>query len=412
MSDLPADWVRMHLADLCRVEYGKGLTSGDRVSSGSVPVVGSAGVVGNHDVALVSGPVVVVGRKGSAGAVHLMFDDCWPIDTTYFIRVPQTLNPRFLAWQLTRANLRSLDSSTAVPSLRRPDLEASEVVVAPRAEQDRIVAAIEEQFSRLDDAQRMLDRARVLAVRMRTALILRAVGGDWPTKPLGEFLLSLRNGIFVSRPAMEPPGIRIFRISAVRPLELDVTDVRYASIPSRQAAPYLVEPGDLLFTRYSGNSSYVGSCAVVPVGTQPTVHPDKLIRVVLDRRRAVPEFIAMAVNVGAGRQQIERRLKTTAGQVGIAGSQLKTVEIPIPPVEEQWRLVRGAEHQRSILEELMRMIDHTRIRSDHLRRSILERAFSGQLVRQDLSDEPASEMLIRISAGAMSTVLGPERRPV
>ncbi|MGD0983221.1 MAG: restriction endonuclease subunit S [Acidimicrobiales bacterium] len=126
----------------------------------------------------------------------------------------------------------------------------------------------------------------------------------------------------------------------------------------------------------------------------------------------MPEFIAMAVNVGAGRQQIERRLKTTAGQVGIAGSQLKTVEIPIPPVEEQWRLVRGAEHQRSILEELMRMIDHTRIRSDHLRRSILERAFSGQLVRQDLSDEPASEMLIRISAGAMSTVLGPERRPV
>ena len=64
--------------------YGKGLPAGKRNLSGHFAVFGSNGIVGWHDTALTDGPTVVIGRKGTVGAVHYWPDPCWPIDTTYY----------------------------------------------------------------------------------------------------------------------------------------------------------------------------------------------------------------------------------------------------------------------------------------------------------------------------------------
>lgn len=61
------NWPSLPLRNLLSLEYGKALKAGDRHSSGQVPVAGSNGVDGVHSEALVSGPGIVVGRKGSAG---------------------------------------------------------------------------------------------------------------------------------------------------------------------------------------------------------------------------------------------------------------------------------------------------------------------------------------------------------
>lgn len=277
-------------------------------------------------------------------------------------------------------------------------LKERPIPVPPSAEQERIVATIEEHFSRLDEAESMLRSASRRANRMRSAVLERGVAGEWPLTELSRVLRSLKNGIFVSRPSHDPPGVPVFRISAVRPLALDVHDVRYAHVPPEEAAPFRVEAGDLLFTRYSGNPGYVGSCAVVPPAASGTAHPDKLIRAVVDRDAALPEYLAIALTVGEGRRQIEKRLKTTAGQVGIAGGQLKTVAVPLPPVDEQERIVSEAEAQLTSIRAVDDEIGCASRRSVQLRRSILERAFSGRLVPQYGSDEPASVLLERIAA--------------
>ena len=159
---------------------------------------------------------------------------------------------------------------------------------------------------------------------------------------------------------------------------------------------YLVTEGDLLFTRYSGNPEYVGACARVPELPRPTLHPDKLIRVVIDREKADPAFIELACATGVTREQIRARRKTTAGQVGIAGGQLKSVPIPLPPVDEQRRIVAEVEHRLSAVDTLRASIQRAQRRSASLRRSILERAFRGELVPQDPADEPAEALLARI----------------
>lgn len=150
--------------------------------------------------------------------------------------------------------------------------------------------------------------------------------------------------------------------------------------------------GDVLFTRYSGNPSYVGAAAVVPDAGSGVLHPDKLIRVVVDRAQILPEWLAAYVSVGEGRRQVEMRHKTTAGQVGISGSQLKSVPVAIPPLDYQCSAVARIVGVMADQQRIEQQLTTLRAKSSALRRSILACAFAGQLLPQDLDDEIAAEL--------------------
>ncbi len=291
-------------------------------------------------------------------------------------------------------------TGSTIKHLPQEDLRMLRVPLPPLNEQRRVVAAIEEQFSHLDAADASLAAAARRLEALRSASLAAAMKGSWDERPWSEVILSLRNGVFVSRHAATPPGTAIFRISAVRPLALNVDDIRYASLAESEASDYLVNEGDLLFTRYSGNPDLVGACARVPKLPQPTLHPDKLIRVVVDRAQVDPAFVAIACATGRASEAIRARRKTTAGQVGIAGAQLKSVPVPVPPLEEQRRIVAEVEARLSALDALRASIERAQRRSKALRAAVLARAFTGELVPQDPGDEPANVLLDCIRAPA------------
>ena len=81
-------WPMVKLGEVCSLEYGSSLPERNRVL-GPFPVVGSNGIAGFHKDFTVKGPVIVVGRKGSAGEVTWIDQDCVPIDTTYYVCIKQ-----------------------------------------------------------------------------------------------------------------------------------------------------------------------------------------------------------------------------------------------------------------------------------------------------------------------------------
>lgn len=110
----------VRLGELLTLEYGKALPATQR-RVGDVPVYGSGGVVGYHDEGLISGPGLIVGRKGSVGTVYWSEGESFPIDTVYYAKscgsVPMTF--LYFALQQQRFELRGTDS--AVPGLNRND---------------------------------------------------------------------------------------------------------------------------------------------------------------------------------------------------------------------------------------------------------------------------------------------------
>ena len=206
--------------------------------------------------------------------------------------------------------------------------------------------------------------------------------------------------MYVSRPGVEPDGVPILRIGSVRALQLHVADIRYSgkSFDEVNRDGYLLQPGDLLFTRYNGNPEYVGACAVVPDGIRSLTYPDKLIRVRVNRSYVLPEYLALTCSAGESRAAIRRSVKTTAGQAGISGRELKSVPVRLPKLDQQRRRVQAfVEHDESVQRLESALISASR-KGSLLRRSLLREALMGKLVEQDSADEPALVLLERIRA--------------
>ncbi len=178
MSEVaPEHRIRGTLGELLPLKYGKSLPAAARDANGSVPVFGSSGVVGQHAASLTSGPTIIVGRKGNVGAVHFSAVPCWPIDTAYFVEPPAGHSATYYRYLLTSLNLVRLDKSTAIPGLSRDDYNAVQVAVHAPAQQLEIVAELEKQFSRLDEAVANLQRVKANLKRYKASVLKAAVEG-------------------------------------------------------------------------------------------------------------------------------------------------------------------------------------------------------------------------------------------
>jgi type I restriction enzyme, S subunit len=219
----------------------------------------------------------------------------------------------------------------------------------------------------------------------------------WCWASMDEVLTSLRNGI--STKPSETEGLRILRISAVRPLSVNTSDVRYL-LDTPEHRNFQLSEGDLLLTRYNGNADLVGVAGTVRVLAAPTVYPDKLIRARPVEAVASAEFLEIALNTGATRTHVAERGKSAAGQIGISGDDIRSAPVPIPPIREQLQIARVVQALFAFRGAAISTVAGAVTRITELERTLLAKAFRGELVPQDPNDEPADVMLARIHADA------------
>lgn len=113
---------------------------------GPYPVLGSNGITGYHNTFHVKGPTIVVGRKGSAGEVTYVKENCTPIDTTYFVKVvdPEICDLRYLYQVLSTLNLPSFKGGAGIPGLNRNDVyQACKIPLPPLDVQRQLIAEID-----------------------------------------------------------------------------------------------------------------------------------------------------------------------------------------------------------------------------------------------------------------------------
>lgn len=135
------EWRSAKLGDLVRLQRGHDLTEHQR-TPGTVPVIGSAGPNGWHNVARAKGPGVTVGRSGaSAGVVTYVEEDYWPHNTVLYVTDFQGNDPLFAAFLLRTLPLAELNSGSAQASLNRNFLYGVPVRL-PSLETQRRIASI------------------------------------------------------------------------------------------------------------------------------------------------------------------------------------------------------------------------------------------------------------------------------
>ena len=136
-GDLPQDWSCAPLGERIELAYGCALRA-DQRASGSVQVFGSNGQIGTHSIALSNGPGILVGRKGSVGAVQYAEGPFWAIDTTYYVVLKEADCLKFVYYLLQYLPLKNLNAATGVPGLSRRDAYALRGAFPPKWEQEKI----------------------------------------------------------------------------------------------------------------------------------------------------------------------------------------------------------------------------------------------------------------------------------
>ena len=169
LGPIPDGWEAGRLGSILELAYGKALRAGDR-RGGPVGVYGSGGHVGWHDEALVTGPGIVVGRKGNVGSVYWSDGDFFPIDTTYYVKSDLPL--RFLD-QLLRT-LKFIDSHAAVPGLSR-DQAYGLIVAEPIGD---LLSRYETVVRSMYDLRRNLSNQTAVLREARDLLLPRLVSGE------------------------------------------------------------------------------------------------------------------------------------------------------------------------------------------------------------------------------------------
>jgi type I restriction enzyme S subunit len=315
---------------------------------------------------------------------------------------PHVLSARWLMWALNapaaQAQMVKLQSGTTRKRISRRNLGTITLVIPPRPEQERVVAAIEEQFSRLDDGERLLRSARQRAELMRSAVLAAVTPADGKWTTLGEIAEIVGGVTKDSKRQQDPSFVEVpyLRVANVQRGYLDLSDVTTIKVPSDKAKALRLEPGDVLFNE-GGDRDKLGRGWLWQGEIDGCIHQNHVFRARLITEAFDPKYVSFHGN-SFGQQWFEQMGKQTTNLASINMRTLKALPVPDLPVGEQRRIVAEVERQLTLVDSLTSAIDHALIRSDHLRRAILDRAFSGELVPQDPGDEPASRLLAGASA--------------
>ncbi|ODR88867.1 restriction endonuclease subunit S [Sinorhizobium alkalisoli] len=325
------------------------------------------------------------------------------------IRLVKDVVPRFVSSFLASPSAQDFitreNYGATRQALTKAMIEGFAFPLPPLAEQKRIVAKLDALNAKPTRARTELARIETLVSRYKQAVLSKAFSGEltssevssWLMSTLGELAVDVRYGT-AEKCAFAPELTPVLRIPNVADGRIDLSDLKHASFNEKELKKLALVEGDLLVIRSNGSVDLVGRSAVVNAAAAGMLFAGYLIRIRLDLKKALPQFVQHWMQSSAVRRAIENAAKSTSGVNNVNSQQLQALKLQLPPLEEQQEIVRRIESAFAKIDCLAAEARRALELVGRLDEAILAKAFRGELVPQDEGDEPAEKLLERIRA--------------
>ena len=219
---------------------------------------------------------------------------------------------------------------------------------------------------------------------------------SWVWTTVGEISQSILYG--VSESAKSQGTYRLLRITDIQDNKVNWDTVPFTDYENEKAEAYLLKDGDILFAR---TGATVGKSYLVNNLKEKAIYASYLIRVQTNHY-VLPAFVKYFFESGFYWEQVLGN-SVGIGQPNVNGTILSNLELPIPPIMEQKRIVKELGEWLSIIDKIEESKGRIQKVISLAKSKVLDLAIHGKLVPQDPTDEPATELLKRINPKAEIT---------
>jgi type I restriction enzyme S subunit len=440
--ELPVGWVvapLLGLGELIRgVTYSKNDAS-DSSFSGSIPVLRANNIQDRHfDTAnlvhvptslvaqaqiVKAGDIVIATSSGSISVVGKAAQAREDLAMAFgafcgLIRPSNEISPEYFGHFFSSAYYRTAVSDMArgvnINNLKKSHFETLIVPLPPLNEQRRIAAKLDTTLAAVDACRQRLDGVAVILKRFRQAVLAAATAGEltwewrgergittdsWAQATIIEISEQVFDGPFGSNLKSEDytsEGFRVVRlenISHLHFLEEKRTFVSSAKFALLQK--HVLFEDDILFSSFVEED--VRACLLPSALSGMSINKADCFCIRVNRELCLPGFVVSVLSCRSTFQSLDG-LVHGATRPRINLKQLKSLSIALPPLQEQFEILRRQEQLFTLADQLEARHHAARKVVDRLTPALLAKAFRGELEPQDPSDEPASVLLERIRA--------------
>jgi type I restriction enzyme S subunit len=381
-------WVEKYIEDCFRLKSGDNLTTKAMSADGKYPVFGGNGIMGYHNTYNTSGSKLIVGRVGAlCGNVRHVKENIWLTDNAFkIVDFKYDFDHSFLTYLLNFHDLRQYARQSAQPVISNSSLKGV-VIRFPISieEQQRIVSILDECFAAIDKAKSNAEKNLMNAKELFESYLQGVFesGKNWKRYKLGDvcgfvrgpFGGSLKKNIFKSE------GFAVYEQQHAIYDQFD--KIRYYIDEKKflEMKRFELKPGDLIMSC----SGTMGKIAIVPNNVKRGIINQALLK--LSPSKMVDNLF---LKTWMQSESFQNSLKEFAGGAAIQNvasvAVLKKIEIQLPDINEQKVIVERVQTFLYQTQKLEAVYQKKIEDLEELKRSILQRAFAGELRTGELTN--------------------------
>lgn len=335
--------------------------------------------------------VSCIGNLGKTGINRVPVAFNQQINAVIF---PENIIPEFGLYYFQspkfKRQLEDISSATTVAIVNKSKFASLSFPIAPLPEQERIVAKIEELFTQLEAATSALERVQAGLRRYKASVLKTAVEGKlgtqkdefrfgegelpegWRWVTVGE-VAEHRLGKMLDKEKNKGKLHPYLRNINVRWFEFDFSDIQEMRVLDVELHNISIQKGDLIICE----GGEPGRAAVW--NKDETMVIQKALHRVRTNENVLPTYLMYCLAADANNGKLEKYF-TGSTIKHFTGQSLENYEFPLPPLEEQRRIVAEVERRLSVAREVETVVEKALARSSRLRQAVLKSAFEGRLV--------------------------------
>lgn len=417
---VPANWCWTYLKNVsdCLDNFRKPINANERNARlGDVPYYGATGQVGWIDDYLTNEELVLLGEDGAPfldllkNKAYLINGKAWVNNHAHILRSKfGTMGNRLLIEYLNSFDFTGFVTGTTRLKLTQASMNKIIIPLVPLAEQQRIVERIESLFAKLDEAKENMQNVLEGFETRKAAILHKAFTGELTAKWRKQHVVSIEswgsvkvsnlceNIVCGKTPTSyiynngDIPYLKVYNIVNNK---IDF-DSKPQYIPKKihesKLKSSILKPKDVIMNIVGPPLRKI---AIIP-DTYPEWNMNQAIVRFRTKEKLYYKYLYYYLIYPKTLDDIICETKGVVGQANISITQSRNLNINLPTFSEQTEIVRIIDELFVKEQQAKELAENTLAKIDLIKKSILARAFRGELGTNNPADEPAVELLKRM----------------